>query len=278
MNLVSYISKDGESFGAIRDGGVVDLADAGKSIRAVLQTGPLTNLLDAAAERSPSVSLDQVMLLQVIPDATRILCIGRNYADHAKERAAEVPAQPLVFTRTTQSVVGHKQAIVKPKASEQFDFEGELAVIIGKPGRHITEEAAMGYVAGYSIFMDGSVRDFQKHSFTAGKNFDSSGAFGPWMVPAQDMDDPHSLQITTRLNGQVMQDGNTRDMIFPIPELIAYISTFTYLMPGDVIATGTPSGVGAGRTPPVWMAPGDEIEVSIEGIGTLRNPVIAETA
>ena len=278
MNLVSYISKDGESFGAVRDGGVVDLADAGRSIRAVLQTGPLTNLLEAAAAREPTVSLDQVMLLQVIPDATRILCIGRNYADHAKERAAEVPENPLVFTRTTQSVVGHKQAIVKPNASDQFDWEGELAVIIGKPGRHITEDAAMSFVAGYSIFMDGSIRDFQKHSFTAGKNFDSSGAFGPWMVPAQDIEDPHALQITSKLNDEVMQDGNTRDMIFSIPQLIAYISTFTYLMPGDVIATGTPAGVGAGRTPPVWMKPGDTIEVTIEGIGTLRNPVIQETA
>jgi 2-keto-4-pentenoate hydratase/2-oxohepta-3-ene-1,7-dioic acid hydratase in catechol pathway len=179
--------------------------------------------------------------------------------------------------RTTQSLVGHQQSVVKPMASEQYDYEGELAVIIGRGGRHITADKALAYVAGYTCFLDGSLRDYQKHSFTAGKNFDSSGACGPWLVPAREISNPQTLALTTRVNGAVMQSASTQDMIFSVASLIAYISVFTHLEPGDVLATGTPAGVGAGRTPPVWLRPGDRIEVEIEGIGTLSNTVKAET-
>jgi 2-keto-4-pentenoate hydratase/2-oxohepta-3-ene-1,7-dioic acid hydratase in catechol pathway len=277
MKFVSYEYNEGIKFGAVIDNGVIDLSDAGPSLKEVLATGPLDNLIKVAEQRSATVDLDHVVLHQVIPDAGRILCVGRNYKDHAKEMGGEVPAHPNLFMRTTQSLVGHQQSVVKPMASEQYDYEGELAVIIGRGGRHITADKALAYVAGYTCFLDGSLRDYQKHSFTAGKNFDSSGACGPWLVPAREISNPQTLALTTRVNGAVMQSASTQDMIFSVASLIAYISVFTHLEPGDVLATGTPAGVGAGRTPPVWLRPGDRIEVEIEGIGTLSNTVKAET-
>ena len=277
MKFVSYEYNEGIKFGAVIDNGVIDLSDAGPSLKEVLATGPLDNLIKVAEQRSATVDLDHVVLYQVFPDAGRILCVGRNYKDHAKEMGGEVPAHPNLFMRTTQSLVGHQQSVVKPMASEQYDYEGELAVIIGRGGRHITADKALAYVAGYTCFLDGSLRDYQKHSFTAGKNFDSSGACGPWLVPAREISNPQTLALTTRVNGAVMQSASTQDMIFSVASLIAYISVFTHLEPGDVLATGTPAGVGAGRTPPVWLRPGDRIEVEIEGIGTLSNTVKAET-
>lgn len=276
MRFVSYEYNEGVKFGAVIDNGIIDLSDAGPSLKAVLATGPLDNLIKVAEKRAPTVDLDHVILHQVIPDAGRILCVGKNYKDHAKEMGGEVAANPNLFMRTAQSVVGHQQSVIMPKVSEQYDFEGELAVVIGRGGRHIAEDKALDYVAGYTCFLDGSVRDFQKHSFTAGKNFDSSGACGPWLVPAREIPDPQSLQLTTRVNGAVMQHASTGDMIFTVPFLIAYISAFTHLEPGDVLATGTPAGVGAGRTPPAWLKPGDHIDIEIENVGTLSNTVKAE--
>lgn len=277
MRFVSYEYTEGVKIGAVIGDRIIDLSDAGSSLRNVLATGPLDNLIRVAESRAATVDLDHVVLHQVIPDAGRIICVGKNYQDHAKEMGGDAPKTPNLFMRTAQSLVGHQQSVVKPFVSEQYDFEGELAVIIGRGGRHIPEERALEYVAGYSCLLDGTLRDYQKHSFTAGKNFDSSGACGPWLVPAREVPNPQALKLTTRVNGNVMQQGTTADMIFSVAQIISYISAFTHLEPGDVIATGTPAGVGAGRTPPFWLKPGDLIEVEIDKIGVLSNMVKAES-
>lgn len=276
MKFVSYEYNHGPSFGAVVGKEIVDLSDVGPSLRAVLASGPLSNLRAVVEKRKPTVALDHVVLHPVVPDAGRIICVGKNYRDHAAEMGSEVPQDPNLFIRTTKSVVGHDQSVVCPRASHQYDYEGELAVVIGRGGRHIAEDRALSHVAGYTCFLDGSLRDYQKHSFTAGKNFDSSGACGPWLVPAAQIPDPQSLTLTTRLNGTVVQHASTGEMILPVAKIIAYISIFTHLEPGDVIATGTPAGVGAGRRPPLWMKPGDRIEVEISRVGVLANAVIPE--
>lgn len=276
MKFVSYEYTHGPRFGAVIDNAIIDLSDAGPSLRAVLATGPLDNLQAVAARRKPTAALDHVVLLQVIPDAARVICVGKNYREHAAEMGGGVSANPNLFMRTTQSLVGHRQSIVAPSASQEYDYEGELAVVIGRGGRRIPPDRALSHVAGYTCFLDGSVRDFQKHSFTAGKNFDSSGACGPWLTPATEVPDPQNLAISTRINGETVQQSNTSEMIHSVAQIISYISAFTHLEPGDVIATGTPAGVGAARTPPKWLKPGDKVEVEIERIGILANTVIPE--
>jgi len=276
MKFVSYEYTHGPRFGAVIGNDIIDLSDAGHSLRGVLATGPLGNLQVVASKRKPTAALDHVVLLQVIPDAQRVICVGKNYRDHAAEMGGAAPEHPNLFMRTVQSLVGHRQSIVAPSASSEYDYEGELAVVIGKGGRRIPVDKALSHVAGYTCFLDGTLRDFQKHSFTAGKNFDSSGACGPWLVPATEVPDPQNLMLTTRINGEVMQQANTSEMIHSVAAVISYISTFTHLEPGDVIATGTPAGVGAARKPPKWLRPGDTVEVEIEGIGTLANTVISE--
>ena len=209
------------------------------------------------------------------PDANRkILCVGVNYRPHIEEMGREVPEHPVVFIRFPGSLVADGEPLIRPRVSEQFDFEGELAVVIGRRARHVSRADALAYIGGYCCFMDGSVRDWQRHTgqFTAGKNFERSGAIGP-LVPASDIPDPTTLELTTRVNGEVMQAGRVADLVFGIPELLEYCSTFTELQPGDVIATGTPGGVGAARKPPVWLRDGDLVEVEISSLGVLRNPV-----
>jgi 2-keto-4-pentenoate hydratase/2-oxohepta-3-ene-1,7-dioic acid hydratase in catechol pathway len=190
----------------------------------------------------------------------------------------ERPSHPVLFVRFHDSIVGHGQPLLLPPSSVQFDYEGELAVVIGKRARRVRKEQALDYVAGYACFNDGSIRDFQRHSqqFTPGKNFHHSGSFGPWLVTTEEVPDPSKLTLTTRLNGQVVQHESVGELCFDIPQLIEYCSTWAELQPGDVIVTGTPGGVGAGRTPPLWMRNGDNVEVEISGIGVLRNPVVAE--
>jgi 2-keto-4-pentenoate hydratase/2-oxohepta-3-ene-1,7-dioic acid hydratase in catechol pathway len=192
----------------------------------------------------------------------------------------ERPQYPVLFVRFADSLVGHRQPLLLPRVSEQFDYEGELAVVIGRRARRVERQAALDYVAGYSCFNDGSVRDYQRHSqqFTPGKNFHASGAFGPWLVTSDELPDPRALQLRTRLNGQEVQNESVGELCFDIPQLIEYCSIWTQLEPGDVIVTGTPGGVGAGRTPPLWMKAGDHVEVDINGIGTLHNAVVSETA
>jgi len=209
------------------------------------------------------------------PDANRkILCVGVNYRPHIEEMGREIPEYPVVFVRFPGSLVNDGEAMLRPRVSEQYDFEGELAIVIGKVARHVSRADAYDYIGGYCCFMDGSVRDWQRHTgqFTAGKNFERSGAIGP-MVPAAQVPDPTALQLTTRVNGKIMQEGHIGDLVFDIPALVEYCSTFTELQPGDIIATGTPGGVGAARKPPVWLRDGDLVEVEISGLGVLSNLV-----
>lgn len=242
----------------------------------ILPPGPDVHLPTAARATTRPEALADVTLLPPIADPGKIICIGLNYRAHVAEAGRALPEQPSLFVRFTDTLVAQGAPLLCPKVSDNFDFEGELAVVIGKGGRHIGEDQAMEHVAGYACFNDGSVRDWQKHSVSAGKNFPQTAGFGPWLVTRDEIPDPAALTLTTRLNGEVVQHAGTDMLIFPIPRLIAYVSAFTALSPGDVIATGTPEGVGLGRTPPLWMKPGDVVEVEISGIGTLRNPVVAE--
>lgn len=280
MRLVSFEVQGAPSFGVVVAGGVVDCGKriGNPDLRSVLGSGGLASLsryLTAPADHAP----DEIHYLPVIPNpAAKFLCIGINYRPHMLEMGRDAPTHPVVFTRFANSLVGHEQALRKPAASEQFDFEGELAVVIGRRARRVRRDSALDFVAGYSCFNDGSVRDFQRHSgqFTPGKNFVASGAFGPWLVTRDEITDIEALRLETRLNGEVVQSASTGELIFGVSELIEYISTWTELLPGDVIVTGTPGGVGAGRKPPLWMRPGDRVEVEISGLGCLANPVVAE--
>jgi len=217
-------------------------------------------------------------LLPPVPNPGKIFCVGANYEAHRKEMGRDVPAHPLVFMRTAMTLRGHRQPLWAPPESEQFDYEGEVAVVIGRPGRRISPEAAWEHVAGLSAFNDATIRDWQRHSsqFTGGKNFDATGGFGPWLVTPDALPEPSAIVLTTRVNGEVRQQGSLSDLTFSIPDLIAYVSTFATLVPGDVIVTGTPAGVGHAHTPPRYLAPGDEVEVEVATIGTLSSPVIRD--
>lgn len=274
MKLVSFQRGDSRSYGRLDGDEVVDLSGAhAATLREALA-------LEGVAEGSGAARypLAEVTLLPPIPDPGKILCVGINYDDHRVETGRPKMDYPTIFTRWADTQVAHGAPLIRPMASERFDFEGELAVIIGKGGRRISEAEALAHVAGYSCYQDGSIRDWQNHTqqFTPGKNFPGTGGFGPWMVTADEIPDPQALQLTTRLNGEVVQDASTGDMVFGVASLIAYISQFTLLSPGDVISTGTPGGVGARRNPPLWMKAGDVVEVQISGIGTLKNPVVGE--
>lgn len=281
MKLVSYRWKGRSGYGIVKDDAIIDLGsrvDDAPTLKTLLQTDGLDPITTVAEYASPDVRLDDVTLEPVITDPGKIICVGLNYHDHVEETGNKVTPYPTLFTRYPESQVGHGEPMVKPRESDKFDYEGELAVIIGKAGRRIAEADALGHIAGYSCYNDGSVRDWQGHTrqFFPGKNFVATGGFGPWMVTADEIPDPSALTLTTRLNGTVMQQATTDLLITPIPALIAYISTVLPLAPGDVIVTGTPGGVGYKRTPPVYMKDGDVVEVEITGVGTLRNPVVAE--
>jgi 2-keto-4-pentenoate hydratase/2-oxohepta-3-ene-1,7-dioic acid hydratase in catechol pathway len=209
----------------------------------------------------------------------KILCVGLNYADHIAESRAKPPERIVLFAKFSSCLIAHGEPIIRPAITSELDYEGELAVIIGKPGRYIARAAAWDHIAGYACYNEGSVRDYQRHThqFTPGKNFPGTGAFGPWMVTPDEAGDLGPLRLQTRLNGEVVQDATISQMIFDIPRQIEYCSSFTRLEPGDVIVTGTPGGVGSRRTPPLWMKPGDVVEVEIDRIGLLRNGVADET-
>jgi 2-keto-4-pentenoate hydratase/2-oxohepta-3-ene-1,7-dioic acid hydratase in catechol pathway len=245
--------------------------------------GGLRALIADGGFRSPRprdevLPLEAVELLPPVPDSGKILCVGVNYRTHMEEIGLAPPDWPAIFARFNDGQVGHRQPVRRPRTSDQFDFEGELAVIIGRAARCVSPERALDLVAGYACFADNSLRDLQGHSRTAmsGKISPGSGGFGPWMVTADEIADPGDLELVTRLNGAVVQHGRTSDMIFSVPALISYISSITRLEPGDVIATGTPAGVGSRRQPPLWMRPGDVLEVEISGIGRLTHAVVDE--
>ncbi|HSV80002.1 MAG TPA: fumarylacetoacetate hydrolase family protein [Ramlibacter sp.] len=284
MKLLSYSYQGAASYGVLHGDGVIDLApiagEAGATLREALERGSLERIGAWAAAQPVTVPLDRIRFLPVVPDPRKIFCVGINYRSHVEEAGREIPSHPMIFTRFADSQVAHLQPIVRPRVSDKLDFEGELAIVIGRRARHVKAADALAYVAGYACYNDGSVRDWQKHTlqFTPGKNFPGTGGFGPWLVTSDEVPDPSRLTLTTRLNGQVVQHASTDDLIFDAGALIAYLSTFTTLSPGDVIITGTTGGVGAFRQPPLWMKPGDVVEVEISSIGTLRNTVVDEDA
>ena len=275
MRLVSFL-KEGRWCPALRRGDSIveiadsDLASAQAVISAVTQGRRLT---EGASHRLADVTLGLP-----VPDPGKIICIGLNYVDHAKEGGNPIPAYPAVFLRTRSSLVAHGQPLVRPLCSDKFDYEAELAIVIGKPARGVSETEALSCVFGYSCFNDGSIRDYQRKStqWTMGKNFDGTGPFGPDIVTADELPTGAvGLRVVSRLNGQTMQNGNTADMIFPVARTVALMSEVMTLEPGDVIITGTPAGVGYARKPPVFLRPGDVCEIEIEGVGTLSNPVVS---
>ncbi|MDR3514180.1 MAG: fumarylacetoacetate hydrolase family protein [Azospirillaceae bacterium] len=279
MKFVSYTRCGVSGFGAAVGGGYVDLTGRlGEGIVNLKQAiaaeklGAATTYL---AGRSTEFTEADISLLPVIPDPGKILCIGLNYETHRAETRRPDAKFPTVFTRFADTQVAHGQPLLRPRVSDMFDFEGELAVVIGRGGRYIAEETAMAHVAGYACYNDATARDWQRHThqFTPGKNFPATGAFGPALVTPDEVGDYTRLPIVTRLNGTVMQQATLADLIFPIARLIAYCSSFTPLSPGDVILTGTPGGVGDRREPPVFMKPGDVFDVEIGVVGRLVNPI-----
>jgi 2-keto-4-pentenoate hydratase/2-oxohepta-3-ene-1,7-dioic acid hydratase in catechol pathway len=279
MKLASYLSYGAETFGIVVGDGVITLGGrlkAGyRTLREALAAGALDEIRKLAKSASPDRKLDTLRFLPVIPHPGKILCAGINYRSHAAETGRELPAQPSMFIRFADTLVSHEGEMIRPKISTQFDYEGELAVVIGRGGRHIKPDRAVNHIAGYTCFIDGSVRDYQKFSVTAGKNFPSTAPLGPWMVTADEIPDPARLVLTTRLNGEEVQRSSV-DLIHSVSQVVSFCSEFTQLHTGDIIATGTPEGVGARRSPPLWMKAGDALEVEISEIGTLRARVVDE--
>jgi len=284
MRIVAFEKNGGAAIGVRLGDQVVDLLVAApelpQTLRGLLSAG--ADAMSMAGQRATDagedarLALDDLLLLPPIMDPPKILCIGRNYAEHAREGGAEVPAWPDIFMRSRLSLVGAGQPIIRPPVSDKLDFEGELMVVIGKPVHRADEADALDAVAGYAIFNDATLRDYQRRTnqWTIGKNFDNTGAFGPEFVTADEVPPGGAgLRLQTRLNGRLMQDANTDDMVFSVAKALSIITEAMSMEPGDLLATGTPSGVGFARTPPLWMKPGDTVEVEIEGIGTLRNPV-----
>lgn len=280
MKIVSYLADGRPRYGALLDGDrVVDLQRADASLPATLKEAlPSLCGRDGRHDVDASTSLSDVDLLPVVPDPQKIICIGVNYADHAAETGATLPPHPTVFAKFASSLIAHGASIVLPSASTMPDYEGELAVIIGRAGKHISAADALDYVAGYTAFDDVSARDFQGHTsqWTMGKAVDTFAPIGPAMVTADEVPDPQQLTLRTTVSGEVLQQASTADMIFSVRELIAYLSQTMTLLPGDIIATGTPSGVGAARTPQRFLRPGDTVTVTIDGITELSNPVVEE--
>lgn len=282
MKLASFRHSGRESYGVVVGERVLDLGrrlgDRRATLRAALADGALQEIAALAKAETPDLALADVEFLPVIPDAGKIICVGRNYLDHVNEGNNSPTEKPMLFARFPSAHVGHGGDLVRPFVSEQFDYEGELAVIIGRTARHVPAARALDYVGGYACFNDGSVRDWQKHThqLIQGKTFWRSGAIGPWMVTADEIPDPSKLTLTTRVNGEQVQHSTTNKMIFTVPYLIEYLSTVIDLQPGDIIATGTPEGVGLHRRPQLFLKQGDTVEVEISGIGVLRNGVVDE--
>jgi 2-keto-4-pentenoate hydratase/2-oxohepta-3-ene-1,7-dioic acid hydratase in catechol pathway len=280
MKFVSFRAGGAARYGLVDGSKVVELGKRLKypDLKGLIAAGAYPEAARETKGATADFSLDQITYDPVIPNPGKIICIGLNYSEHANETGMTRAAHPPVFIRWADTQIGHLGNVVKPDDSQQLDYEGELAVIVGKGGRYIPEAEAASHIAGYSCYNEVSVRDYQKHAsqFTPGKNFPATGAFGPFFVTADDVGDLKGKKIRTRLNGKVVQD-STLDMMISSPaRLIAYLSTFTPLSPGDVIASGTPGGVGWVRQPPLWMKPGDVAEVEIDGVGLLRNPIVAE--
>jgi len=281
MKLASFLIDGRPTWGLVEDDTVLDigavLGDRLPDLRAVIAADRWAEVRKAtsSASRHPIATLTW---LPVIANPDKILCVGLNYESHRRETGRAEVENPTIFARFANSQLGHGANIIRPHVSRQLDYEGELAVIIGRGGRYISREDAMAHVAGYACYNDGTLRDWQRHThqFTPGKNFPDTGAFGPWMVSADEIDDLDALHLTTRVNGEIVQEAGLDQMIFDVPRLIQYCSAFTRLEPGDVIATGTPGGVGFKREPQLFLKPGDTVEVAITRIGVLINGIADE--
>ena len=285
MKLATILTDRGPRAALAVPGGLVDLHAANPSIPdslpGILAAGSeCLERVAACSQADPTLAEDQARFLPVIPCPQKILCVGLNYADHARESGAEVPEEPVIFSKFASALTGHGQPIELPRASAEVDYEAELVVVIGRRGKHVPEDQAMDYVAGYACGHDVSARDWQLRKpggqWLLGKTFDTFAPVGPYLVTRDEVPDPHQLDIQLRLNGETMQSSNTRELIFSVPRLIAYISQVMTLEVGDLIFTGTPPGVGFSRKPPVFLKPGDVAEVEIQHLGVLRNPVVAE--
>ena len=282
MRLASFDAGYGDTWGVVEDDFLLDVGQVlekdARDLRSLLGLGSWRSRVEAALPQAKRYALAAVRWRPVIVNPGKILCVGLNYETHRKETGRAEVVHPTIFARLASSQTAHLDPIRRPRVSTNLDFEGELAVVIGQPGRYINRAEAFEHVAGYSCYNDGSVRDWQYHThqFTPGKNFPETGAFGPWMMTPDELGELAGLRISTQLNGAVVQEALLGQMIFDIPSIIEYCSSFTRLECGDVIATGTPGGVGAKRTPPLWMKPGDTVEVEIERLGILRNPVADE--
>jgi 2-keto-4-pentenoate hydratase/2-oxohepta-3-ene-1,7-dioic acid hydratase in catechol pathway len=278
MKLMCYRVNGNAALGAVNGDAVIDVSAAAASLSAALRPDgqdAIRKALDGAKTRH---ALDDVEPLLPLEPATRVFCVGQNYVEHIREMNLELPEYPSIFMRTHASFSPHGADIVKPAVSDEYDYEGELTVVMGSEARHVAETDALDHVAGYTIMNEGSVRDWQRRvaQVTPGKNWERSGALGPWIATADEIPDPAALTLETRVDGEVRQHTSTGDMVFSVPYLISYISTFCRLMPGDMISTGSPSGAAAGFKPPRWLKPGETLEIEISGIGTLRNKVVAE--
>jgi 2-keto-4-pentenoate hydratase/2-oxohepta-3-ene-1,7-dioic acid hydratase in catechol pathway len=284
MRLVSFTSRGRASYGVVVGDGIIDLrlrfGARFPSLLDLLRGDGLTEARTAVAGVRPDHRLTEVKLLPPVPAPEKILCIGINYANRNKDyNDVEIPKYPSMFFRVPSSLVGHGQAIVRPKVSDQFDYEGEIAIVIGREGRYVSREYALDYIAGITLCNEGSVRDWLRHgkfNVTQGKNFDASGSMGPWMVTSDAVDLARPLHLTVRTNNEVTQDDTTANMIFSFADIIAYVTTFMTLKPADVIVTGTPVKLGPRPDPPRWLKPGDVVEVSVPEIGSLWNNVVDE--
>lgn len=282
MKLISYRHNQQAHFGAVVGEHVVELTAQFRGIHDLATLLADAQLLKQArahvASATPDYLLSSVQLEPVIPAPGKIICVGINYVAHAEEAGRKVGQHPVIFQRFAETLLAHGEPLLRPRVSDEFDFEAELAVVIGKGGAHIAPEDAMQHVAGYTCFNDASVRDWQfhTHQYGMGKTFRSTGALGPWLVTADEIEDYRQLQVHGILNGEQMQEGTLAELAFDIPALIAYVSKALTWNPGDILATGTPSGIGFKRTPPVFLRPGDVFEVVISQIGTLSNPVADE--
>lgn len=283
--LATFTANGATRYGAVTDTGIIDLSarfgQTFPTLREAIADGALMKLADNASGRSPDIAFDAVTWQPPIPAPEKIICIGVNYPDRNAEYkdGKDAPPYPSMFMRTPRSFVGHDTPLVRPKASPQLDYEGEVVIVIGKPGRHIAERDALDHIAALTLCNEGTIRDWVRHAkfnVTQGKNFDSTGSLGPWLVPYTDEAQIADIALTTRVNGETRQSDRTKRMIFSFRYIINYISTFTTLVPGDVIVTGTPTGAGARFDPPRFLKPGDLIEVEADGLGILRNGVVDE--
>ena len=287
LRLATFTADGRIRYGAVTEKGVVDLSARHgakwPTLREVIEAGALVRLGEEAAALSPDFAEADIAYEILVPAPEKIICVGVNFPDRNEEYkdGQAAPSNPSLFIRFPRSFVGHGQNLVRPPESPQLDYEGEIVIVIGKPGRRIAEKDALGHIAALSLCNEGTIRDWVRHAkfnVTQGKNFDRTGSIGPWLVPFADEAQIADIKLTTRVNGEVRQQDRTSRMIFSFRKIIAYVSTFTTLVPGDVIVTGTPTGAGARLDPPVWLKPGDVVEVEADGIGVLRNGVMDEAA